>query len=53
MRTLPKREIATGMGEIIKYGVIYDPDFFLFGTEPAGRAEFGTGCGDAYDSEIL
>ena len=30
MRTLPKREIATGMGEIIKYGVIYDPDFFSF-----------------------
>ena len=28
LRTLPVREIATGLGEIIKYGVIYDADFF-------------------------
>ena len=30
MQTLPKREIYTGLGEIIKYGIIYDEDFFVF-----------------------
>lgn len=30
LRTLPKREIYTGLGEIIKYGIIYDADFFTF-----------------------
>lgn len=30
MKTLPKREIYTGLGEIIKYGIIYDADFFAF-----------------------
>lgn len=30
LKTLPKREIATGLGEIIKYGIIYDADFFQF-----------------------
>lgn len=30
MKTLPKREIATGLGEIIKYGIIYDQEFFKF-----------------------
>ena len=28
LRTLPPREIASGLGEIIKYGIIYDADFF-------------------------
>ena len=28
--TLPRREFAAGMAEVIKYGVIYDPDFFLW-----------------------
>ena len=28
MATLPKREIATGLGEIVKYGIIYDAGFF-------------------------
>jgi 3-dehydroquinate synthase len=28
--TLPAREIYTGLGEIIKYGVIYDKKFFSF-----------------------
>lgn len=28
--TLPKRELHTGLGEVIKYGVIYDADFFEF-----------------------
>ena len=30
MESLPKREIATGLGEIIKYGIIYDADFFAY-----------------------
>ena len=30
MKTLPKREIATGLGEIVKYGIIYDEAFFTF-----------------------
>ena len=30
MKTLPKREIYTGLGEIIKYGIIYDREFFAF-----------------------
>ncbi|MCR5439664.1 MAG: 3-dehydroquinate synthase [Selenomonas sp.] len=30
MKTLPKREIYTGLGEIIKYGIIYDREFFDF-----------------------
>ena len=30
METLPKREIYTGLGEIIKYGIIYDADFFSY-----------------------
>lgn len=30
LRTLPEREIYTGLGEIIKYGIIYDKDFFQY-----------------------
>lgn len=30
MRSLPQREIYTGLGEIIKYGIIYDAGFFKF-----------------------
>lgn len=30
LQTLPVREIATGLGEIIKYGIIYDADFFAW-----------------------
>ena len=30
LSTLPKREIYTGLGEIIKYGIIYDKDFFKY-----------------------
>ena len=30
LRTLPKREIYTGLGEIIKYGIIYDRGFFKY-----------------------
>ncbi len=30
MKTLPPREIYTGLGEIVKYGIIYDPEFFRF-----------------------
>lgn len=30
LRTLPQREIYTGLGEIVKYGIIYDKDFFRY-----------------------
>ena len=30
MESLPEREIATGLGEVVKYGLIYDRDFFEF-----------------------
>lgn len=30
LRTLPQREIYTGLGEIIKYGIIYDEKFFRY-----------------------
>ena len=30
MKSLPPREIYTGLGEIIKYGIIYDAAFFAF-----------------------
>ena len=30
LHALPPREIASGLGEIIKYGIIYDPDFFAW-----------------------
>jgi len=30
LKTLPPREIATGLGEIIKYGLIYDKEFFSY-----------------------
>ena len=30
LETLPAREIATGLGEIIKYGIIYDAGFFAW-----------------------
>lgn len=30
LKTLPKREIHTGLGEIVKYGIICDKEFFVF-----------------------
>lgn len=30
MATLPQREISTGLGEVVKYGLIYDRDFFAY-----------------------
>jgi len=30
LKTLPEREICTGLGEIIKYGIIYDKEFFRY-----------------------
>lgn len=30
LKTLPKREFAAGMAEVIKYGIIYDVDFFTW-----------------------
>ncbi len=30
LRTLPRRELAAGLAEVIKYGIIRDPDLFQF-----------------------
>lgn len=30
LQTLPKRELSAGLAEVIKYGLIRDPDFFLW-----------------------
>ena len=30
LRTLPRREFLSGLGEVIKYGVIWDKEFFVF-----------------------
>jgi len=30
LNTLPKRELSAGMAEVIKYGIIYDADFFTW-----------------------
>ena len=30
LKTLPARELSAGMGEVIKYGMIYDRDFYEF-----------------------
>ncbi|KJY84965.1 3-dehydroquinate synthase [Vibrio neptunius] len=30
LATLPQREFAAGMAEVIKYGIIYDSDFFVW-----------------------
>ncbi len=30
LSTLPEREFAAGMAEVIKYGIIYDEDFFVW-----------------------
>ncbi len=30
LQTLPQRELAAGMAEVIKYGIIWDKDFFSF-----------------------
>ncbi len=30
MKSLPRREISTGLGEVVKYGIIYDEEFFRF-----------------------
>ena len=35
LKTLPKREIHTGLGEIVKYGIIYDEAFFRYLEEHA------------------
>ena len=30
LETLPRREFLSGLGEVIKYGVIWDEDFFAY-----------------------
>ncbi len=46
LRTLPKREFAAGMAEVIKYGIIYDEAFFSW-------LETNTQALLALDPEIL
>ncbi len=36
MKTLPQREIYTGLGEVVKYGFIYDRDFYKFMLDHSG-----------------
>lgn len=31
LKTLPARELASGLAEVIKYGIILDADFFTAG----------------------
>ncbi|NUN70311.1 MAG: 3-dehydroquinate synthase [Bacteroidetes bacterium] len=38
LRTLPKREMISGMGEVVKYGVILDARFFRFVERSLERA---------------
>lgn len=37
LRTLPEREFISGMGEVIKHGVIRDPEFYAFLKENSGQ----------------
>jgi 3-dehydroquinate synthase len=41
LTTLPPREIRCGLAEVIKYGVILDPQFFAFLEENAGAIAAG------------
>jgi len=37
LKTLPKREFLSGLAEVLKYGVIWDGEFFRFLEESAGK----------------
>ncbi len=37
LKTLPKREFISGMGEVVKHGIIYDRDFFVYLKENAEK----------------
>jgi len=37
LQTLPDREYRSGLAEVVKYGVIFDPDFFAFLEEQASN----------------
>lgn len=37
LRTLEARELIAGMGEVVKYGIVYDADFFAYLEEHAER----------------
>ena len=39
LKTLPEREIAAGMAEVIKYGVILDEEFFTYLEQAQGTAK--------------
>ncbi|MDA8240401.1 MAG: 3-dehydroquinate synthase [Nitrospiraceae bacterium] len=46
LKTLPKREFLSGLAEVIKYGVIWDAEFFRFLEENVGKVL-------AHDKETL
>jgi 3-dehydroquinate synthase len=46
LRTLPAREYRCGLAEVVKYGVILDPDFFCFLEDSMDRLR-------AKDSQVL
>ncbi|GAA0858803.1 3-dehydroquinate synthase [Aliiglaciecola litoralis] len=46
LKTLPQREFSAGMAEVIKYGIIYDADFFTWLEEHAAQLK-------AYSAEHL
>lgn len=46
LHTLPERELAAGLAEVIKYGIIWDADFFSWLETNIGRLQ-------ALDSEAL
>ncbi len=46
LTTLPRREMANGLAEVIKYGVIYDADLFAYLEQHIGDAL-------AYDTTVL
>lgn len=37
LKTLDKREFSSGLGEVVKYGIIYDAEFFAYLEERAGN----------------
>lgn len=41
--TLPKRQVLAGYAEVIKYGLIYDPDFFTWCNDNAQKLIDGDG----------
>jgi len=39
LKTLPEKEFISGMGEVVKHGIIYDKDFFNYLTENSDKVK--------------